>query len=98
MVLLFSVTEPFRAKARPGFRVAPPFSTMLVSATMLPTNVVLTSMVAELLTSHCTPHPLPPLITETVELGDVMSELDILKTQTALGLPWASSWSSPDRL
>ena len=71
---------------------------MLVSARMFPTNVVPTSMVAELLTCHCTLQAFAPLIKLTVALGDVMSVLDIWKTKTALGLPWASRVSVPVRL
>ena len=96
-MLVSSVTAPFRAKVRP-VRLAPVFMVMLVSARMFPTNVVPEPMVAELLTCHCTPHALPPLITETVEPDEVMSVLDIRKTQTALGLPWASRVSVPVRL
>jgi hypothetical protein len=60
---------------------------MLVSARMLPTNVVPTSRVAELLTCHSTAQGFAPLITLTVEPGEVMSVLDIWKTKTALALP-----------
>jgi hypothetical protein len=97
MLLLSSVTAAFRASARPT-RLAPFFMAMAVSARMLPTNVVLVSMVAELLTSHCTLHSLAPLMTLTVELGEVMSVLDIWKVQDAAGSPWASSVSVPVRL
>jgi hypothetical protein len=71
---------------------------MLVSARMFPKNVVLVSMVAELLTCHCAPHGLPGPSIETVEPGEVMSELDIWKTQNASGSPWESRMSVPVRL
>ena len=97
MLLVFNVTAPFRAKALPA-RVAPEFMVMLESARMFPTNVVPTSMVAELLTCHSTLQAFAPLITLTVAPGDVMSVLDIWKTKTALALPWASRTSVPVRL
>ena len=81
------VTAAFRANALP---VRLPFIVMAVSARMLPRNVAPVLMVALLLTSHCAPQGLPPLITVTVEPTEAMSVLVILKTQTALGLPWAS--------
>ena len=91
-VLLSSVTVPFRAKALPT-RLAPLFIVMDVSARMLPTNVVVVSMVAELLTSHCTLQELPVVV--TVEPGEVMSELDIWKVHEAEELPSASRMSVP---
>src|SRR5688572_3787864 len=69
MLLVSSVTAPFRAKALPT-SLAPVFMVMLVSARILPRNVVLVSMVAELLTCHWTPHGLPPLIVVTTEFGE----------------------------
>ena len=96
-LLAFSVTAPFRAKALP-VRFAPEFIDMFVSARMLPTNVVPEAMVAELLTCHCTLQALPPLTKLTDEPDEVMSVLDIWKTKTALGLPWASRVSVPVRL
>jgi hypothetical protein len=75
-LLVFKVTAPLRAKALPA-KVAPEFIEMLVSARMFPTNVVPTSMVAELLTCHSTLQAFAALIRLTVEPGDVMSVLDI---------------------
>src|SRR6478672_5348579 len=96
-VFASSVTAPFRASALP-VRLAPVFIVMLVRARILPTNVVPTSIVAELLTCHSTPHAFAPFTRLTVAPGDVMRVLDIRKTKTALAFPCALSVSVPVKL
>ena len=94
MVLVSSVTAPLRASIRPTLR-APVVIVMLVSARMLPTNVVPVPSVAELPTCQNTLHGEPPLFTSTRELLAVVSVLPILKMKTALAFPWASRMSVP---
>jgi hypothetical protein len=55
MVSLINVTAPFRANALP-WRVTPLFTLMLVSAIIVPANVVVVSRVAELPTCQKTLH------------------------------------------
>ena len=94
MLLVSSVTAPFRAKTLPD-TLAPVFRVMLVSARIFPTNVVLVPSVAELPTCQNTLQRLPLLITLTDELLAVVSVLPILKTHTALALPPALRMSAP---
>jgi hypothetical protein len=94
IVLESIVTAPFRAKARPD-KLALVFMVMLVSARILPRNVVVVSSVAELPTCQNTLQAFAPLIMTTDELGAVMSVLPIWKTKTALGSPCASSVRIP---
>ena len=69
MVLLFNVTAPVCARARPS-KLAPLFRLMEVSARIFPMNEVAVSRVAELPTLHHTLHGSPPV---TDDWGDVMS-------------------------
>ena len=94
MLLVSSVTAPFRASARP-MMFAPVFSVMLVSARMLPTNDVVVPSVAELPTCQNTLHGLPPLMRITDELLAVVSVLPILKMKMASAFPCALSVSGP---
>src|SRR4051812_46874846 len=94
MLLLPSVTAPFRARARPA-NVAPVLMVMLVRARMLPTNVVVAPSVAELPTCQKTLQFDAPLITATDDPDAVVKVLPILKINEALGLPCASSVSVP---
>src|SRR5581483_4185458 len=87
-LLELSDTCPFRASARP-LRLAPELREMLVRARIFPENKLPDPIVAELLTCHWTPHGLPPLMIETTAPEEVMSELDIRNTHTALGFPCA---------
>lgn len=96
MWLVSIVTEPVRARARPDTIWARVFSVMLASATMLPTNTVSVSSVAELTICQNTLQVEPPLITLTDEFGAVVRALPILKTNWAAGLPCASRTSAPD--
>ena len=54
LMLLFSVTAPFCAKALPQLMVAPLFRLMLVSARIFPTNAVVVPRDAELPTCQNT--------------------------------------------
>jgi len=74
IVLLSSVTAPFRAKALP-FKFEPVFSVMLVSAKIFPTMAVLVPMVAELVTCHHTPQAEAPLVNAIDDELAVVSEL-----------------------
>ena len=67
-----SVTEPFRASARPETR-ALVLSVMLASARIFPMNVVPVPIVAELPTCQKTLHCCAPLMTFTVQLAAVTS-------------------------
>jgi hypothetical protein len=84
MVSLINVTAPFRAKARP-LRVTPLFMLVLVSAIIVPSNVVVVSRVAELPTCQKMLHLVP--VPTTDEPGPVVSVLPILKTQTSVARP-----------
>ena len=76
MVLLSSVTAPFRAKTLPT-TLARVFRVMLVSATTLPANTVSVLKVAELPICQNTLQPGPPLIKTIDEPGAVVSVLPI---------------------
>src|SRR5512147_2344372 len=94
MVLVSSVTAPFRAKARPD-RLAPVAMVMLVSASTLPANELPAPMVADSPTIQNTLQTPPPLVTTTDELVAVLSPPGIWIIQTAVVSPWASSTSWP---
>ena len=68
---------------------------MLVSARMVPWNMVSVPRVAELPICQKTLHGDAPLISATDELLAVVRVLPIWNTQTALGSPWALSVSAP---
>jgi hypothetical protein len=85
-VLVSRVTAPLRAMARP-LTVAFVVKVTLVSAMMVPRNVVVVPSVAELPTCQNTLHGEPGLIMRTTELLAVVSVLPILKMKTALLLP-----------
>ena len=93
-VLVSNVTAPLRARALPDIW-ARVFRVMLVSATMFPANDVSVPRVAELVICQNTLQLEPPLLKTTDELLAVVSALPILKTHTALPLPWASRVSIP---
>ena len=79
IVLVSSVTAPFRARALPFRIVAPVVSVILVSARMCPSKAVFVPSVAELPTCQNTVLPgiAPPLIVTTDELLAVVSVLPI---------------------
>jgi hypothetical protein len=88
------VTSAFRASARP-FSVTPLPIVMADRARMVPMKVEPELRVAELVTCQKTLHSLAPLMSFT-ELPDAVMRSDVAwKTQTAFGLPWASSVSVP---
>ena len=97
MLLVSSVTAPFRARALPSKIVAPVVMVMLVSARICPSNAVPVPSVAELPTCQNTSHPgiAPPLIVTTDELLAVVSVLPIWKTNCAFGFPWSLRVSVP---
>src|SRR5437763_722038 len=74
--LLIKVTMPFRAKARPSI-LAASLSEMSVRAMMVPTNVVVVSSVAELLTCQKTLQGCAPLMRTTLAPGAVTRVLPI---------------------
>ena len=86
MVLLSSVTAPFRASRRPWI-VAPVVAVMDVRARTLPTRWELVPSVAELPTCQKTLHAVPPLRTTTELVEAVINVDEALKTNTASGLP-----------
>lgn len=95
MVLVSRVTAPLRARALPGIMPALVFRVMLVRARIFPWNAVVVPSVAELPICQKTLQPEPLLIIRTDELLAVVRVLPILKTNTELGLPWASSVKAP---
>lgn len=84
--LVSMVTAPLRARTLPVTFV-PVCRAMLVSARILPTNVVFVPRVAELPTCQKSLQTCPPLMIDTVELLPVMRVLAILNIQTAAELP-----------
>jgi hypothetical protein len=83
-VLLFRVTAPFRASARPVTVV--PFCTVIdVSAMMVPTKVVPVPRVAELPTCQNTLHGSAPLVRATVLFEAVIRVDPAWKIHTELG-------------
>ncbi|KJK57224.1 hypothetical protein UK12_17650 [Saccharothrix sp. ST-888] len=94
ILLVSSVTEPLRASARPSM-LAPVVTVIDVRARMLPTKVELVPRVAELPICQKTLHGAAPLMRST-RLAEAVVRVDpTWKTQTALGLPPASSVSVP---
>jgi hypothetical protein len=93
-LLVSNVTAPVCANALPD-KVAPVFTVILVCARIFPLNAVVVPRVAELPTCQNTLQAEPPLTNRTDDADAVVSVLPILKTQIALGLPWASSVSAP---
>lgn len=87
--MLSSVTAPVNAIALP-VTLAPVVRVTLARAIMMPRKRVPVPTVAELPTFQKTWHTLPPLIRPTLALLAVVSVLAILKTKTALSLPWKS--------
>ena len=87
IVLLSSVTAPFRAKALPQPIVAPVFRVMLWSAMIFPSNAVVVSRVAELTTCQINSSFEPGFSITTLEPGAVFSVLPIWNTYTALLAP-----------
>src|SRR5512147_524624 len=94
MVLVSSVTAPFRARARPD-RLAPVARVTLVSARILPANELPAPMVADSPTIQNTLQTPPPLVTTTAELAAVLNPPGIWIVQVAAVSPWASSTSWP---
>jgi len=80
-----NVTAPLRARVLP-LTLAPVFRVMLVSARILPSNIVPVPSVAELPTCQNTLQ-VSPLIRRTDALLAVVSVLPTLKTKTASGSP-----------
>jgi hypothetical protein len=78
IVLVSKVTSPFRARARPAI-FAPFLRWISVRAMMVPTNVVVVSRVAELLTCQKTLQGSAPLMRATVAPGAVTRVLPVLK-------------------
>ena len=98
IVLWSIVTAPFRARARP-VTVAPVVRVMLVSATMLPTNVLVVPRVAELPTCQKMLHWLAAVVvTSTLEPVLVISVLELRKMKLASAVPPAARVSVPVRL
>src|SRR3979490_425367 len=87
IVLVSNVTAPVRAQAAPQLIEAPVFSVMLACARMSPPNDVVVPSVAELPARQNTFPPCAPLISTTFDALAVVSELPILKMNTAFGLP-----------
>jgi len=94
MVLVSSVTAPFRANNCPC-TVAPVFAEMDVSAKMCPAKCELVPRVAELPTFQKTRQNRALLIRLTLLLDAVMSVESVLNTKTPSGSPWASSVRVP---
>jgi len=92
--LVSSVTAPFRASVRPVTR-APVVTVMLVNARMFPANDVVVPIVAELPTCQNTFPGDAPFVRTTDEPLAVVSVLPILKMNTSLALPPASSVRVP---
>jgi hypothetical protein len=93
-LLVSNVTAPVRANNLPDM-LTPVFMVILVSAMIFPLNAVVVPSVAELPTCQNTLQGEALLIRTTDDADAVVSVLPILKTQTALGSPWASSVSAP---
>src|SRR5512132_1306228 len=93
-VSLSSVTEAFRANARPS-TVTPVCTWMEVNARMLPVKVEFVPSVAELPTCQKTLQADASPSRLTLLLDAVMSVAAIWKMKTPLGSPWASSVSVP---
>ena len=94
MVLVSSVTEALRARARP-VRVAPVFRPVDCSDMMVPTKLVSVPSVAELPTCQKTLQGEAPLIRTTLLADAVVRVEPIWKIHTALGSPAASRVSVP---
>jgi hypothetical protein len=101
MVLVSSVTAPFRASSCPC-TVAPVVAVMDVRANMWPTKLEFVPNVAELPTFQKTRQYRAPLIRLTLLFDAVMSVDAVLNMKTAFGSPWASSvrvpviWNVPE--
>jgi hypothetical protein len=93
-LLVSNVTAPFRANTLPDM-LTPVFTVILASARIFPLKVVVVPSVAELPTCQNTLQGEALLIRTTDDADAVVSVLPILKTQTALGSPWALSVSAP---
>jgi len=94
IVLVSSVTAPFRASTRPS-RVAPVVRVMLVRAMTVPRKLEPVPRVAELPTCQKTLHDWAPLIRITWLADAVVSVEPAWKTKTAFGSPPAFSVSVP---
>jgi len=94
MVLVSSVTAPFRASSLPWI-VAPVWAVIDVKARTVPTKVEPVPRVAELPTCQKTLHACAPPIRATVLFVPVISVLAAWKMNTAFGSPWASSVTVP---
>jgi hypothetical protein len=96
MVLVSSVTAPFRANSRPR-KVAWFPAEMEVRASTSPTNSVPLLKVAELPTCHTMLHGLAPFTRRTRLLTSVMSVVPTWNTNMASGSPCASRVRVPVR-
>ena len=94
IVLVSSVTAPFRASTRPS-TVAPVVTVMLVRAMIVPRKLDPVPSVAELVTCQKTLQDWAPLIRFTWLPDAVVSEEPAWKTKTAFGSPAAFSVSTP---
>jgi hypothetical protein len=94
MWLVSSVTAPLRANVLPD-TLAPVAREILVSARILPTNLVVEPRTAEVFTFQKTLQSVPPLVIKTEEPLAVVSSLALLKMKTAAESPWALSVSWP---
>ncbi|HUR76934.1 MAG TPA: hypothetical protein VMZ22_03225 [Acidimicrobiales bacterium] len=86
MTLESRVTEPLRARRRPATR-ALVFAVIEVNARIVPTNLEPTPSVAELPTCQNTLHGWAPLMTLTLLLTAVVSEVPVWKMNTAPASP-----------
>lgn len=94
MVLVSSVTAPFRANNWPC-TVAPVRAVMDVKAKMCPTKREFVPKVAELPTFQKVRQDPAPLMVLTLLVDAVISVEAVLKMKTASGSPWASSVRVP---
>jgi hypothetical protein len=93
-LLVSKVTAPFLAYS-PPLELAPVTKVIDVSASTLPTKVVVVPMVAELPTCQKTLQGEAPPIRITEEAVAVVSVEPIWKTQTLLESPWPSRTRAP---
>src|SRR5665213_224255 len=96
MVLSSRVTPPLRARIRPC-TVAPVCTVVEVRAMTVPTNVEFVPSVAELVTCQKTLHGCAPPMSATLLLDPVINVDAAWKMNTALGSPFPSRVTVPDR-
>src|SRR5665213_3509285 len=96
MVLSSRVPPPLRARIRPC-TVAPVCTVVEVRAMTVPTNVEFVPSVAELVTCQKTLHGCAPPMSATLLLDPVINVDAAWKMNTALGSPFPSRVTVPDR-